>query len=68
MKCPNCGTSYTGQKTTTVIDSRPTPQNTIRRRRECPICKFRVTTYEEISFHSLPFRMPRDEEYVDCHA
>ena len=41
MKCPNCG--YTESK---VIDSRPTDNSSIRRRRECLSCKRRFTTYE----------------------
>ncbi|MCR5264732.1 MAG: transcriptional regulator NrdR [Clostridiales bacterium] len=43
MKCPNCG--YTDNK---VVDSRPTGDSSIRRRRECLSCKFRFTTYEFI--------------------
>ena len=41
MKCPNCG--FTESK---VIDSRPTENSSIRRRRECLNCKSRFTTYE----------------------
>ena len=48
MKCPFCG--YTESK---VIDSRPTDEGSrIRRRRECPSCMKRFTTYEIIE--SLP--------------
>ena len=43
MKCPNCG--YTKSE---VIDSRPTDNSSIRRRRECRSCKRRFTTYEVI--------------------
>lgn len=43
MKCPNCG--YTESK---VIDSRPTENSSIRRRRECLACQKRFTTYEII--------------------
>ncbi len=43
MRCPNCG--YSESK---VIDSRPTENYSIRRRRECPKCKKRFTTYEII--------------------
>ena len=43
MKCPNCG--YTDSK---VVDSRPTGDSSIRRRRECLKCKYRFTTYEFI--------------------
>jgi len=42
MKCPFCG-----NKDTDVIDSRDTDElNAVRRRRECPLCKKRFTTYE----------------------
>lgn len=44
MKCPFCGN--TDSK---VVDSRPTEEGTIiRRRRECPSCKKRFTTYERV--------------------
>ena len=43
MKCPNCGFSESK-----VIDSRPTENGSIRRRRECLSCKKRFTTYEII--------------------
>ncbi len=43
MKCPFCDTSDTK-----VIDSRPTEDgHAIRRRRECPSCGKRFTTYEK---------------------
>ena len=43
MKCPNCAFSESK-----VIDSRPTENGSIRRRRECLSCKKRFTTYEII--------------------
>ena len=43
MKCPFC--AYEDSK---VVDTRPTEDNTIRRRRECLKCKGRFTTYEKI--------------------
>ncbi len=44
MRCPFCG-----HEDTRVIDSRPADDNnTIRRRRECDVCKKRFTTYEKI--------------------
>ena len=43
MKCPVCG--YQESK---VIDSRPTENSSIRRRRECLACQKRFTTYEVI--------------------
>ena len=44
MKCPYCA-----HEDTKVIDSRPISENTsIRRRRECPICGKRFTTFEVV--------------------
>lgn len=44
MKCPFCE-----EPDTKVIDSRPTEDgHAIRRRRECPACSKRFTTYEKI--------------------
>lgn len=44
MKCPKCHSDNTK-----VNDSRPSEDNsTIRRRRECPDCDYRFTTYERI--------------------
>jgi len=44
MKCPFCG-----KENTKVIDSRPSDDDTsIRRRRQCEICKKRFTTYENV--------------------
>lgn len=49
MKCPFCG--YAESK---VIDSRPTDEGTIiRRRRECMECEKRFTTYEKIETISV---------------
>ena len=48
MKCPFCG--YADSR---VIDSRPADEGSrIRRRRECPACGRRFTTYEMVE--SLP--------------
>lgn len=48
MKCPYCG-----EENTKVIDSRPAEENnTIRRRRQCEVCKKRFTTYEKVE--SIP--------------
>lgn len=48
MKCPNCGCMDSK-----VIDSRPTENAAIRRRRECPECKKRFTTYEVLEIAPL---------------
>ena len=41
LKCPKCG-SENGH----VVDSRPSENNTARRRRECNNCGFRFSTIE----------------------
>ena len=43
MQCPYCT-----HKECKVIDSRHTDSKSIRRRRECELCKKRFTTYEKI--------------------
>jgi transcriptional repressor NrdR len=44
MRCPQCGT-----RDTRVVDSRDLDESaTIRRRRECPACSARFTTYERV--------------------
>jgi transcriptional repressor NrdR len=43
LKCPYCG-----NENTKVIDSRPTDESAIRRRRQCESCGKRFTTYEKI--------------------
>ncbi len=48
MKCPACGC-----EDLRVIDSRPSDNNTIRRRRECERCKARYSTYETIEAYQL---------------
>ncbi|MBP5352795.1 MAG: transcriptional repressor NrdR [Alphaproteobacteria bacterium] len=49
MKCPFCGCEETQVK-----DSRNTDDNTaIRRRRECPECGFRFTTFERVQLREL---------------
>jgi len=49
MRCPFCGNDDTQVK-----DSRPTEDNTaIRRRRYCPACGARFTTFERIQLREL---------------
>ena len=49
MRCPFCGHDYTQVK-----DSRPTEDNSaIRRRRFCPGCGSRFTTFEQIQLREL---------------
>lgn len=43
MLCPKCGGD------TGVVDTRPTANNTIRRRRTCIACGHRLTTFETIA-------------------
>ena len=49
MRCPFCGNDDTQVK-----DSRPTEDNTAtRRRRQCPTCRGRFTTFERIQLREL---------------
>ena len=49
MRCPFCG-----NEDTQVKDSRPTEDNaTIRRRRYCPSCGSRFTTFERVQLREL---------------
>lgn len=49
MRCPFCG-----NEDTQVKDSRPTEDNSaIRRRRMCPVCGSRFTTFERIQIREL---------------
>ena len=49
MRCPFCG-----NEDTQVKDSRPTEDNTAtRRRRQCPTCRGRFTTFERIQLREL---------------
>lgn len=49
MRCPACG-----HPDTRVLDSRPTEEGAaIRRRRECPRCRERFTTYERVEHTPL---------------
>jgi transcriptional repressor NrdR len=49
MRCPHCGANDTQVK-----DSRPTEDNTaIRRRRFCPDCGERFTTFERVQLREL---------------
>lgn len=74
MKCPYCG-----KENTRVIDSRPTDDSSIRRRRQCDECGKRFTTYKKVE--TLPLivvkkdnnREPYDREKIvagivrSCH-
>ena len=62
MKCPGCG--YIKSE---VIDSRPvTEGNSIRRRRECPACQKRFTTFEIIeSVQIIVVKKNGDKELFD---
>jgi transcriptional repressor NrdR len=64
MKCPFCG--HFDSK---VMDSRPTDEGSIiRRRRECPSCKRRFTTYERVD--ELPLMVVKksgNREVFDPH-
>ena len=59
MRCPFCG-----HDDTQVKDSRPTEENaTIRRRRFCPECSSRFTTFERVQLREL-FVLKSDGEKV----
>lgn len=64
MRCPSCNC-----QDTRVLDSRPsTDGNSIKRRRECPVCSRRFTTYEVID--NVPITvLKRDgtKEFFDKH-
>ncbi len=54
MRCPNCTSP------TTVYDSRPLRLDTvIRRRRKCPACGHRFSTYETVA-DATGSLMPRE--------
>ncbi len=65
MKCPYCNSNESS-----VVDSRDTEENTVRRRRECEKCKKRFTSYERIELIDLVVvkkdgtREPFDREKV----
>jgi transcriptional repressor NrdR len=48
MKCPFCGAHDTN-----VIETRETGEDSTRRRRECPTCERRFTTYERVELKPL---------------
>ena len=55
MKCPYCG-----NENTKVIDSRPTEEGAIRRRRQCESCAKRFTTYEKVE--SIPLTVIKKDQ------
>ena len=59
MRCPFCG-----HEETQVKDSRPTEDNSsIRRRRQCPACGARFTTFERVQLRDLMV-IKKDESRV----
>jgi len=48
MRCPYCNNEQSS-----VIDSRDTEENTIRRRRQCEKCERRFTSYERIELSNI---------------
>ena len=64
MKCPACSC-----RDTRVLDSRPVEDgSSIRRRRECPVCAKRFTTYEVID--TVPIAVVKRDgrhEFFDKH-
>ncbi len=58
MRCPFCG-----HNDTQVKDSRPTEDNSaIRRRRSCPECGSRWTTFERVQLRELTVRKSNGEK------
>ena len=65
MQCPFCKEQRTRDK---VIDSRLTEGGTvIRRRRECPSCKRRFTTYERVEEANKLLVIKKDGSRVPYH-
>ena len=64
MKCPACSC-----RDTRVLDSRPVEDgSSIRRRRECPVCLKRFTTYEVVD--TVPIAVVKRDgrhEFFDKH-
>ena len=58
MKCPYCG-----NENTKVIDSRPTEEGAIRRRRQCESCAKRFTTYEKIEM--MPIIVIKKDDNIE---
>jgi transcriptional repressor NrdR len=59
VKCPFCG-----KDNTKVIDSRPTDDSSIRRRRQCDECGKRFTTYEKIESITLVLSLPQNGHFT----
>ena len=60
MRCPFCGNDESQVK-----DSRPTEENaTIRRRRACPSCGARFTTFERVQLRELVVLKAGDKKEV----
>ena len=58
MRCPFCG-----HNDTQVKDSRPTEDNAaIRRRRSCPACGARWTTFERVQLRELTITKKNDKK------
>ncbi len=61
MRCPYCG-----EENTRVIDSRPSEDSSIRRRRVCESCDRRFTTYERIeAFPMMVIKKDNTREVFD---
>lgn len=58
MRCPFCG-----HNDTQVKDSRPTEDNAaIRRRRSCPECSARWTTFERVQLREMSIKKKNDRK------
>ena len=64
MRCPFCGSEETQVK-----DSRPTEDNTaIRRRRFCPACNARFTTFERAQLRVLVGRLVGEQPLSSAYS
>src|SRR5574341_1848649 len=60
MRCPFCG-----NEDTQVLDTRSSPEaSSIRRRRKCPACEKRFTTYERVDL-KMPRLVKKDGSRTD---
>ncbi|HVP93354.1 MAG TPA: transcriptional regulator NrdR [Acidobacteriota bacterium] len=63
MKCPYCGS-----ENLKTLETRDSPDNTVRRRKECADCGKRLTTYEYVETVELMVRKKDDKlEHFDLN-
>lgn len=64
MKCLKCQSDFS-ENDSRVINSRSSEKG-IRRRRECQVCQYRFTTYEE--FPIADVELTPSERWIKCNA